>query len=196
LSQGASFSVACSVQVKLKEQDSDRDGKKFHLGALLVDWKPSIVPLPTEARACLDQLHGINGHGPLLTESPSTIRFAGPKYYIEKAPFEATLLQLPTHPRVLTPFQIGFCIENKTQHFQDLALEVADFPEDECILISGLLKEKLRLSPYGKRELSYYILTSKAGPISLPPVLISSSRYKTWVVNDVGASLPKLYVFP
>lgn len=168
------------------------------LGTLSVDWSPISLEVPKQARK-LGNGGSIAMHGPLKLDHPSTCRFMGPPCYIENAPFEAIMDRIPDQLEVATAFDIVYHIRNKTSLDQKLriSLKGLDPSADESLgfIISGLVNGEISLGPFETHTLSYTALATRSGNIEVPPMCISSDRYKTWLVHEQGQNRT-LFVAP
>lgn len=172
------------------------------LGTILVDWRPSSLQLPSEGDPVFRN-HGIDAHGPLALDMPSTIRFTGPRCYVEHAPFEATPVNIPSSLTVATPFKVQYCVTNKTSLHQLMRIEVREFRSSSDstsstasgFLLSGCTSGNLSLGPYEQQTVSFTAVATRPGEWTLPALQVSSDRYQSWVIND-GSSWKRLFVFP
>jgi hypothetical protein len=195
---GSAFSVVYTVQARLKEAENF-SSVTAPLGALVVDWSPAPLELPFEADRT-----GINGHGPLALGRPSTVRFPGPSCHIERAPFEAELLELPASPRVAVPFEVNIRIKNRTDRHQTLSVHVSDqaatSPDGRSdpggLLVSGLIDGQFALAPAESQILSYSVMATRPGKTLLPMLLVSSPRFRTWIVREASNKSFQIYIFP
>jgi hypothetical protein len=171
--------------------DGHTDGTvSTNLGVLCVDWAPKPLLVPTAAKS----IANIEYHGPLPLDEKSTMAFRGPSCYVERAPFETSVSIYPSAPRVGTPFEVVFSIVNKTLVHQLVSVSLQDIPGNADLLVAGFVNGDLRLSPQATQILSYTVIATKSGEVSVPPISIASSRYKTWLVRSSGSS--DLFVLP
>ena len=203
LSTGSKLSVAYSVQTKLKP-DFVRGGVSAFLGIVEVDWAPVPLILPEEtALGSKLTMGSIETHGPLALQSPATMRFRGPPCYIESAPFEAKVTRMPSSPSVVTPFEVCYGIENKTDSHQCLTMYLdapplndgSSSPRDGLV-VSGSTSGELSLGPNEYHTLTFTFLATRPGPLELPGLHIASSRYNSWVIKEDGATRNQVYILP
>ena len=203
LSIGSKFTVAYAVEAKLKS-GFRRGGVSSNLGVLEVDWSPVALGVPKEVSSSSRTTVGsIESHGPLILQSPSTMRFRAPACYIESAPFEVELTIVPPTPSVAAPFQVLCSITNKTHLHQLLTIQLhtpalTDGAPREGLLLSGTTRGELTLGPQESQTLQYTFLASHPGPLRLPALQIASTRYKSWVVHEGGGGGARhdVYVLP
>jgi hypothetical protein len=196
LSIGSKLTVSYTIVASLVHDSIS--SATSSLGSILVDWRPYTFELPVNNDPLTKENEGeIKPHGPLALDTPSTIRFTGPNCCIKRAPFIAEALDLPPYVTVAKPFDIKYTIVNKTRTHQSLTIVVLDENASNIpgLLLSGCMKGKLTLGPLEKQTLSYRAVACHPGEIKLPPLLVSSDRYKSWIINErsVGRCL---YVFP
>ena len=191
LSTRSKICVSYTIAASLK--DDAITSASATLGSILVDWRPSILELS------LDNKNGVHkSHGPLALDTPSTIRFTGPNCYIERAPFQATTLDLPPHVSVATPFDVRYSIVNTTRSHQSVSIQMLEEPTStnaSGLMLSGCMKGQLSLGPLEKHVLSYRAIAFRPGEIHLPVLRVSSDRYKSWIINERSVG-KRLYVFP
>ena len=161
-----------------------------HLGVLCVDWAPKPLSVPPAAK----RISNIEHHGPLPLDEKSTMTFRGPACYVERAPFETSVAIFPASPRVGSPFEVVFSIVNRTLVHQTVSVSLQDTSGTSDVLVAGFVNGDLRLSPQATQVLSYTVIATKSGKVSIPPISIASSRYKTWLVRSSGSS--DLFVLP
>eukprot|EP00980_Cylindrotheca_fusiformis_P014353 scaffold3827_cov179-Cylindrotheca_fusiformis.AAC.17 len=198
LELGSIFSFAWVTEVAMKK-DSARANAESTLGVVSVDWTPVPHPLP-DGITPSDFDNSISEHGPLQLATTSTCSFRGPPFYIEKAPFEVKRSSFPSSAKVATPLDITYMIENNTQLHQTLhvVLNENDFPDDQPLgyLVSGLSDGKVSLGPNEVFSLTYSLIATRTGKISMPPVCVSSDRYGTWVIKDEVGDRQSLFILP
>lgn len=161
-----------------------------HMGILCVDWAPKPLRIPPAAK---DTVH-FQHHGPLPLIDKSTIKFRGPACYIETSPFETSVSIHPTSPRIGIPFEIVFSITNRTSVHQVISVSLTDVEKEMSLLVAGTTKGDLRLAPQGTQLITYAVVATKPGKVSLPSISIASARYKTWLVR--GAESAGLFIRP
>jgi hypothetical protein len=193
LSAGSVLSVSYSVLARVND-GFKKGGVSGNLGALLVDWIPSGTELPYDHTA-----FNIPGgesiyHGPLAIGRPLTIRFPGPPCYIECAPFETELQNIVSIPRIAVPFEMTYCIGNKTAIHQTLFIRIVDSPAE--LLLSGLVNGEVNLAPLEKKIFSYTVVPTRPGSTCLPALCVSSSRHNAWVVKEDAAQQRSIFVLP
>ena len=189
LGNGKKLGVLLTVDCYLK--DGHTDGTtSTNLGVFCVDWAPKPLLVPPAAKSIVN----IEYHGPLPLDEKSTMAFRGPKCHIERAPFETSVVIYPSAPRVGTPFDVVFSIVNKTLVHQLVSVSLQDTPGKADLLVAGFVNGDLRLSPQATQLLSYTVIATKSGEVSVPPISIASSRYKTWLVRSSVSS--DLFVLP
>lgn len=201
LSTGSRLIVSYTMLASLKE-DAIRSAFAT-LGSILVDWRPTRLELPLEQAIVNDKLRLCRSHGPLALETPSTIRFTGPNCYIERAPFKAETLDLPSHISVAMPFDVQYSIMNTTSSHQSVSIQIleesasSDAPTTSSsrLMLSGCMKGQLSLGPLEKHTLSYRAIAFSPGEMHLPILRISSDRYKSWIVNERSVG-KRIYVLP
>jgi hypothetical protein len=186
------------AEVNMKK-DSARANAESSLGVISVDWNPVAHSLP-EGISSSDFDHSITEHGPLELDTSTTCHFMGPPFYIEKAPFGVNMGRLPSSPKVATPFDITYRIQNKTQLHQTLKVvfNEQDLTDDQSLgyLISGLADGKVSLGPYEMFNLSYTVIATRTGKIWMPQVCVSSDRYGTWVIKEKTSDRETLFILP
>lgn len=194
LSIGSKLTVAYTVTPSLRSAP-DSAGVKATLGTILVDWKPSSLPLPSDAQLDEGGLGEINSHGPLRLHTPSTIRFSGPACWIEVAPFEAAAESMPAAPRMGVPFALSYRIKNKTNLHQAISVRVKDStPRDmDGLVFSGMTHGEVSLAPSETQIISYMVLATRAGRVLLPELEVSSTRYPSWIVKEASRHI---HIFP
>jgi hypothetical protein len=161
-----------------------------------MDWSP--VPLQHADEIHFqseDEYRGI--HGPLPMKQLKLVRQKGPLCYVEVTPFEASFETIPSMPKVGNPFEVRYKISNKTSLHQKLRVLMNDsdtIVSSNNMLVSGIINGEITLGPLEKKTLSYSLLVTKVGKISIPTFDVSSVRYNTWVVH--GSSMDKVFVSP
>lgn len=158
------------------------------LGSLAVEWLPSALPSPAEV-----QNHSrstFHTHGPLSPDGPLTCVFKGPPCYVENAPFETTMKELPVSVKLSIPFEVNYLVKNKTPNDQILNVMVrAEDSGEPGIVFFGLTKGEIAVGPHETYVLSYTALPLRAGKVNVPSVSLSSARYQTWIINQSATSL-------
>jgi hypothetical protein len=152
-------------------------------------------------------------HGPLPSEDTLSVQFGGPTCLLERSPFEAILVEFPSSPRVNIPFDIMYCIANKTSVHQKLTVSMSDVgvvdqeagsdvntgvsidTNDGGVLVSGMVSGELHLAPFESRTLDYTALATRAGKIPVPALLVSSVRHRSWVIRDARTQSDERYFF-
>lgn len=199
LSAGSKICVSYSVRASLKEKSVD--SASAPLGSISVDWRPYQInasPLPLISKKDFGNLPS---HGPLALDVPSTIRFSSPVCYVERTPFKAEPLQPSTSVTVDVPFDIKYSISNMTNLHQSITIQVLEESVSNGsnpralsgLLLSGCLNGQLSLGPHEKQVISFLAVAIRPGEVLLPPVRISSDRFKSWIIND---PVKRLFAFP
>ena len=191
LGMGSSFSVAWTSEINIKSNYL-KGSVSASLGALSVKWSPHSMISPQDA------IDSFPMHGPLRLDNPSECRLLGPPCYIENAPFETSIVGIPNHLQVATPFVIAYQIKNKTSVDQKLKISTKDCNEDEplCFMVAGLVDGEISLGPYEKITLSYAAVATVPGMHSVLPICVMSERYKTWLVQESKVSSQRVFVSP
>lgn len=181
------------------KQDFRRANAESSLGVITVDWDPVAHSLP-EGISSSDFDSAISAHGPLQIATPTTCSFMGPPFYIEKAPFEVKTKSLPSSANVAVPFDIAYYIQNNTRLHQKLhvVLNEKNSSDDQPpgYLISGIADGNVSLGPHEIFCLSYAVIATRTGKISMPHVLVSSDRYGTWVINEAEGDRQAVFILP
>ena len=197
LNLGSKFSLAWTAQVNLTSSYM-KGSVSTSLGVISVDWLPSSLDLPEEV-ATAGKTDLATGHGPLRLAAVPCCRFMGPPCYIENAPFETSMQKMPSYLRVAVPFDVTYYIKNKTTRDQKLKVLLDDAaPSDEShgFLISGFINGEISVGPLETYSLSYTALATRTGKIPMPPVCVSSDRFKTWVIHEASSVRRSLFVLP
>ena len=190
LQKGKKLGVLLTVECSLTS-GFECDPLFANMGVVCVDWAPNPVPVPPDMKSVAN----VEYHGPLQLLDKSTMRFHGPLCYIERAPFCLSVSVHPPSPRVGTPFNLVVSILNQSKVHQVVSVSLQDAPENVDILVAGSTKGDLRLSPNATQLLAYTMIATKAGKVSIPPIFIGSSRYKTWLIKGSGPST-ELFILP
>jgi hypothetical protein len=195
LSRGSRIAVPYIVKPRLNNSDESSAGVTTSLGTIAVDWKPSPLPLPSDAKHCIDKLNGIASHGPLRLELPGTLRFAGPNCVIRSPPFGVAVKSVPSAPRAGSPFDLAFSVTNRTPFHQALSVTLKDPAEDSLgvLLFSGTTRGELVLSPHETQVLAYTMVATRAGRMRLPSLNVVSLPTGSTLLSEEGAMI---YVFP
>ena len=175
------------------------------LGTICVDWKPACLPLPdlvsTDKITLADEFG--RTHGPLSLSNLPPMIFHGPECKVMNAPFEAKLLKCPSTPKVGSPFCISYQVTNQTAKSQTLGLSLKDThdskqpgPTNQQLLGAGKSKEDIELAPFEEKTFSFTFISMTAGRVLRPPLMVSSGRHKTWVINETNTSARYLFVMP
>ncbi|GKY95064.1 hypothetical protein MPSEU_000470600 [Mayamaea pseudoterrestris] len=186
LSLGSRRSVAYTVKGILKPSASTSQAI-ISLGSLIVDWQPSLVPLPIDA-SCFFKDSGISTHGPLRLSTPSKLSFAGPRCRIEQSPVQVKLLPLPATPFVNAPFQIRYRICNNSGYQQDVRVQISDQVRPVCnnvssLYFSGITKGDIRLTSRETTIVSYTALATTTGKANLPSIKMFLTRDGSCIVD-------------
>jgi hypothetical protein len=195
LAKGSTIAVPYTVKPRLKGWEGAGGGVTASLGTIAVDWKPSPLPLSTEAKLCIDKLNGISSHGPLRLDAPGTLRFAGPSCAIRSPPFAVAIQSVPSAPRAGYPFDLAFRITNRTALHQPLSVTMSDPAGDEpgSLLYAGTTGGELVLSPRETRVLAYTMIATTPGKWRLPSLEVVARRTGAAVLSEEGSAV---YVFP
>lgn len=180
--------VLLTVDCYLRDEHK-QNAVSTNMGVLCVDWAPKPLSVLPAAQA----IASIQYHGPLPLNEKSTMMFRGPACYVECAPFETSVAVYPSAPLVGSPFEVVFSIVNKTFVHQQVSVSLQD-PGNVDVLVAGYVNGELQLSPQATQLLSYTVIATKVGKISVPSISIASSRYQTWLVRSSGSS--DLFVLP
>jgi hypothetical protein len=141
LSTGSDLTVAYAIHAKLKS-GFRRGGVSSYLGILEVDWSPAAIHLSDDVMlSSITSVGSIESHGPLVLQSPCTMRFRAPACYNERAPFEARVERIPPTPLVASPFDVCYGHVNKTSLHQLLTIQLKApvLTDGTCTLVDGLL---------------------------------------------------------
>lgn len=181
-----------------------RGGLSSHLGVIEVEWLPKTLSLPPEIAADpIATAAGIDAHGPLVLTVPSIVRFRGPPFYIESAPFNAEMIKCSGVPSASKPFDVAYRIQNNTLSHQHLTIKLHTLPvtdgvqatERDSLLLAGTVQGDLTLNPHEVRTLSYTLLAIHPGLYKLPALEVLSTRYNTYVIQEQGKNMD-LFVLP
>lgn len=199
----AEFSVSYVVEAKMRP-DVLRGGVSSHLGVIEVEWLPQTLPLSPEIVAnATAAAAGIDSHGPLVLSTPSIVRFRGPPFYIESAPFSAEMIKCSDVPSASKPFDISYRIQNNTISHQHLTIKLHTLPivdgvqasEGDTLLLAGTVHGDLTLNPFEVRKLSYTFLAIHPGLFKLPALEVLSTKYGTYVIQEQGKNM-EMFVLP
>ena len=167
------------------------------LGVLQINWKPTALSLPEgivveqemKEKFHLNEIGFV--HGPLPSQTLSILQLRGPQCDVECTPFHAELSSFPPSPKVGIPFELEYCITNKTQLNQKLSVSMSETSAangsqepSNGILVSGLITGDVQLGPMESKTLCYTGLAMRAGKTPMPALTVISSRYQSWVIND------------
>ncbi len=169
----------------------------IRLGAISADWSPVPLELSDETLFPLKDEYGGN-HGPLAIQQVRPVKQKGPICYVEVTPFEASFKTIPPMPKVGSPFEIRYEISNRTNLHQRLRVLMNDsdaIVSSNSMLVSGVINGEIVLGPLEKKTLSYSLLVTKVGKITIPAFDVSSIRYNTWVIHH-RSSMDKVFVSP
>jgi hypothetical protein len=200
LSAGSNICVSYTIRASLKEKSME--SLSAPLGSISVDWTPVQIENALKVPLVSNQnVADLSSHGPLALDMPSTIRFTSPVCNIERTPFKAEPLQLSTSVTVATPFDIKYSISNLTTSHLSITIQVLEENLSKGsipgalsgLLFSGCLNSQLSLGPHEKQVISFHAVAIRPGEIFLPPVRVSSDRFKSWILNDSGK---RLFAFP
>lgn len=194
----AGSSVGISYAVRATLQNPEENSLSTALGSLLVDWLPSSLSLPDDHDSFnCNLLEGIDGHGPLVLDSPATIQFRGPTCHISKVPFRAERMCLPPALSIGIPFEVSYSIFNDTQLNQTLHVVLGGGPSfsENGLIITGLVAGDISIGPSEHRIISYTVLAVRPGEVLLPTLKVASERYKTWVI-DSDRIMNRIFVLP
>jgi len=186
LGVGSKLSFAWTAEVKMKEAYL-KGSVSTNLGIVSVKWHPVPLELPTGTA-----LNG-NGefalvHGPLKLATSSSCCFLGPSCYIENAPFEVKMNKLPDVIQVAVPFELSYCITNKTSLDQDVDIQLRDFDyvkdSNSEYLVGGPTNNRKCLAPNESHSFSFMIVPTKVGQVFLPQISLASRRFNTWIMHE------------
>jgi hypothetical protein len=200
LSCDSKLSISYAVSASLTN-DSDAESVSTSLGSLLIDWRPLAVDLPVVADGaiCTDNFGMYKSHGPLALETPSTVCFAGPQCFVERAPFEAIPLKMKWPLMVTRPFTVRYLVRNTTNLHRALRIELregeANRTNPSGLMFSGCTNGMVTLGPLDEHIVSYTIVATRPGEISLPSLRVSSDRYRSWIINE-GADGKRVFIYP
>jgi hypothetical protein len=192
LSGSAKLCVSYSVLASLK---GDESSLSLSLGSILVDWKPTTLTPPALPDTISNSYGPVTSHGPLALDAPSTMCFTGPTCYVEETPFEVTHVISALPLSVACPFTVQYSVKNKTGFHQMLLLEMREAEVSSAtangLLLSGCADGIITLGPYDEHMISFTVVATRPGLTSLPALLVSSDRYRSWVINGgpVGKSI-------
>jgi hypothetical protein len=184
------FNVTFSVRSKIRNTNFESESAQYvtsRLGFIVVEWVPIPIAFTGNISPIIDKGQYGGYHGPLPIQNLASIHLCCPLCYIEATPFAASLTNIPAMPKVTRPFEVHYQISNHTSLHQRLrvAMSETDNPVDsDGILVSGLINGDLVLGPRESKIFSYTLLVTKVGKTALPSLAVSSTRYKTWVIND------------
>jgi hypothetical protein len=199
LSAGSKLCVSYTVRASLK--DKCMENVSCSLGSISVDWTPFQIKALQSPLVSNRDHENLPAHGPLALDVPSTIRFTSPVCHIERTPFKAEPLHLSTSVTVATPFDVTYSISNNTTSHQTITIEVLEENLSKGsvpgalsgLLFSGCLNGQLSLGPHEEQVISFHAVAIRPGEIYLPPVRVSSNRFKSLIIND---SRKRLFAFP
>jgi len=159
------------------------------IGTVSIHWQPSLIELLEEAPFVKKDAFA-GRHGPLQLEQLAVCRFSGPVCHVESAPFEVIPEKLPNLIKFAAPFEVTYCIRNKTPVDQEFEMTLQDSPNpgDEStkngFLIGGDIVKTSSLGPFESQSFSYTTVPTKVGRVHLPSISISSKRYQTWIIRE------------
>jgi len=167
----------------------EKGGVSSQLGIIGVEWSPLAMEIP--------EPYSDNGklHGPLVLKEKSKINFQGPAFYIERTPFKTSLIHSPANPKAGEPFTISYSIRNESDINQALHLQVHSREEDHLMWM-GPVRRNLDLAPHEETFLEGHILATIPGCHRLPTLQVSSSKFKSWVINQEGDHSNEVFVLP
>ena len=152
------------------------------LGIISVYWHPLPLNLPAEVDLKASDFASV--HGPLQLSESSVCCFNGPPCYIENAPFDVTLKQIPDMIQVAVPFELSYIITNKTALNQEVHLQVKDADSlNDTFLMAGLINEEVSIAPFECFSFSIMVVPLKIGQVTVPRIMASSRRYSTWILD-------------
>jgi hypothetical protein len=196
LSGNAKLCVSYSVLASLKGDESSMSSS---LGSILVDWKPTTLTPPALPDTISNSYGPVTSHGPLALDAPSTTCFTGPICYIEETPFEVKYLISALPLSVTCPFTVQYSVKNKTSFHQILRLQMREAEVSNAtasgLLLSGCADGIINLGPHDEHMISYTVVATRPGQTSLPGLLVSSDRYKSWVINGGPVGKP-IFIHP
>jgi hypothetical protein len=187
LNFGTKLSIAYTVRPCLKELNDKELKVTTRLGGISIEWTP--VPLKLDSKILLSntRLGFRDYHGPIPSSSqPMSLKLRGPLCHVDKTPFSASFTTYPIMPTIGTPFEIRYEITNKTSLHQKLRVIMNDSEtsaSSQNMLVSGTINGEISLGPLEIKNLSYVLLVTKVGDITIPTIDVSSIRYNSWVVH-------------
>jgi len=201
LNAGTKVNVAYAVRATVASDNvhpaTEESIINARLGAVSVSWSPVPLQLPDPTYFIPKDEYGEN-YGPLRLQQVMPVKQRGPTCYIEVTPFEATFKTIPPMPKVGSPFEVRYEISNKTNLHQRLRVLMNDsdaIVSSNSMLVSGVINGEIVLGPLEKKILSYSLLVTKVGKITIPAFDVSSVRYNTWVIHH-RSSMDKVFVSP
>jgi hypothetical protein len=194
LGLGSKLSLAWTAEANM-ESAYLKGSVTTTLGVISVYWHPLPINLPAEVD--LNSADVALVHGPLKLSEPSVCRFNGPPCYIENAPFDVMLKQIPDMIQVAVPFELSYIITNKTALNQDVHLQVKDAGSlTDNFLMAGLINEEVSIAPFESFSFSIMVVPLKIGQVSMPQIMASSRRYRTWILHPDPATRSTCCVLP
>ena len=140
-----------------------------------------------------------SAHGPLSLPGLTPIIFHGPPCQVLPSLFKASLVNLPTAPKVGIPFCITYQVTNQTGESQTLVSHLkcdqtsdVTFFTSPQLLGAGKSKDETQIGPYETKSSSFTFVSMVAGKVCIPPLALYSSRHQTWVINQ---TLTPLFLF-
>eukprot|EP00531_Pseudo-nitzschia_arenysensis_P016714 CAMPEP_0116151196 /NCGR_PEP_ID=MMETSP0329-20121206/19963_1 /TAXON_ID=697910 /ORGANISM="Pseudo-nitzschia arenysensis, Strain B593" /LENGTH=1593 /DNA_ID=CAMNT_0003647783 /DNA_START=104 /DNA_END=4885 /DNA_ORIENTATION=+ len=188
LQPGSKMSFAWMTQVSM-DMYYREETLTAPIGTVSIYWKPSPVTLSEEVPFVEKDVFA-GRHGPLQLDQSAVCHYSGPVCQIESAPFEVIPEKLPNSIKFASPFEVTYCIRNKTPVDQEFEMTLQDSPAsgDESpksgFLIGGNVVKTSSLGPFESQSFTYTSVPTKIGRIHLPSISISSKRYKTWIIRE------------
>ena len=196
LDDGVKVDIAFATRPSIS-QNSTKEFITGRLGSISFDWSP--IPLQKSDDNLISQRDDefSNLHGPLPVKKLQSLRYRCPSCHIEKTPFDASFQTLPGIPRVGHPFEVRYHLSNQTMLHQPIRVMMNDSDSiipSNSMLISGVINGEIILGPMEEKTLSYSLLVTKVGKITIPSLDVSSIRYNTWIIH--GTNMNNIYIAP
>ena len=196
LNSGMKVSITFAARPSISENSQEEHISSI-LGTISLDWSP--VPLQKleyhQTKQMNDEFREY--HGPLPVKNLQHIRYHCPSCHVEKTPFEASFKTNPDVPKVGNPFEVRYLIVNRTKLHQRLRVMMNDSEStapSNYMLVSGVINGEIILGPHEEKLLSYSLLVTKVGKVTIPSLDVSSVRYNTWIIH--GSTMKKIFISP
>ena len=163
------------------------------LGSVVVRCKPLPIQMSSELKAinCIAEDSFKHMLGPLPVSMSYT--FKSPPIVLHQVPFSVVLKEFPVSPRLSTPFDVTYLVTNLSNSFQQLMVKMN---ESKSLLFSSLEHGEVSIAPNETMAIGYTAIPLVAGKIDLPGISVSSSRSKSWVINDSCSRANTVFVLP